>query len=179
MRGSSEVTALRRCHVIISCEGAGEEVAIRKLLSADALVFPRGHVIDITRKRKASEIQEEYLHYEYDWPVCILRILDSLRERFSLGPLYRDRYPVVSVYTRPEFEMLTIIRSGRYSDFAKVKSRMKPSQYCAEVLKLPSIKRTEFLQDYWDATSLAAAAIEYRRLAHLEKNEVCLADILK
>lgn len=67
---------------------------VTKLVEADALIFPKGDVVDITRKRKSVDIQSEYLGFEYDWPVCIVRVLDSLRERFKLGPLYANRYPV-------------------------------------------------------------------------------------
>lgn len=66
-------------HPIISCEGTGEEVLVRKLIEDDALIFSNDEVIEVTRKRKAADIQERYLNYEYDWPVCIVRVLDSLR----------------------------------------------------------------------------------------------------
>ena len=37
----------------------------------------------------------------------------------------------------------------------------------------------EFLRSYWDdAGKIVAAAVEYRRLAHLERGELCLADIV-
>ena len=85
---------------IISCEGAGEEVVIKKLVAANRLIFPSSDVVDITRKRKASDIQSDYLGFEYDWPVCILRVLDSPREQFRLGRLYASRFPVASVYRR-------------------------------------------------------------------------------
>lgn len=178
-RTSDPLPLLETSHILVSCEGAMEQIAINKLLEAGALVFSADQVIDITRKRKASEIQEEYLRYEYDWPVCIVRVLDSLRERFKLGSLYSSRFPVVSVYTRPEIEMLAIIRNGCFADYAKVKSSVKPSQYCKDVLGLRRIKSSEFLDRYWDAESLGEAAKEYRRLAHLERGELCLADILK
>lgn len=82
-----------------------------------ALVFPKDNIVDITRKRKAADIQSGYLRFEYDWPVCVVRILDSLRERFGLGSLYASRFPVISVHTKLEIEMLIIIREGEYSEY--------------------------------------------------------------
>ncbi|MBR3225699.1 MAG: hypothetical protein IKF78_10320 [Atopobiaceae bacterium] len=176
---SKALEHLQGFHPIISCEGTGEEVVVKKLVAADALVFPSCDVVDITRKRKAQVIQSDYLGFEYDWPVCIMRILDSPRERFRLGHLYADRFPVVNVYTRPEIEMLVIIRKGRYHDYSKKKSSMKPSVYCKDVLGLHDVKSATFLEDYWDVESIVVAAQEYRRLSHLERNELCLADVVK
>lgn len=166
-------------HVFFVCEGTFEEVAICILRDADRLVMTAENVIDITRKRVAADIQGKYLNVEYDWPVAIARIIDSKNERFSLGNLYRDRYPVVNIYTRPEAEMLTIVREGRFSDYSKYKSSMKPSIYCKQVLGLKQVKSRKFLKDYWDANSLANAACEYQRLQNLSKGEVCLADLLR
>ena len=179
MRPRSDFSELLGYHPLFSCEGTGEEVIISKLVEADALLFPKDHVVDITRKRKSTDIQSEYLGFEYDWPVCIVRILDSLRERFKLGPLYAERYPVVSVHTRPEIEMLVIIREGQYSDYSKRKSSMKPSIYCKSVLGLRDVKSQQFLEDYWDVEHIVDAAARYQRLARLESGELCLADLIR
>ena len=52
------------------------------------------------------------MNYDYDWPVCIARVLDSRKEKFRLGNLYRDRYQVKSYITHPEIEVLVILREG-------------------------------------------------------------------
>lgn len=179
MRPNKALERLAGFHPIISCEGRGEEVIVKKLVAADKLVFPKTDVVDITRSRKAVDIQNVYLGFEYDWPVCVLRVLDSPRERFRLGRLYANRFPVVSVYTRPEIEMLVIIREGKYSDYAKLKSSTKPSIYCRDTLRMRNVKSGDFLESYWDAESIAAAAREYRRVSHLDHGELCLADIIR
>jgi len=79
-------------HLIVSCEGTAEEVIVRKLLAAHSFVFPSENVIEVTRKRKASDIQDAFLGFDYDWPVAVLRVHDSPKESFTLGKLYRDRY---------------------------------------------------------------------------------------
>ena len=166
-------------HVIIVPEGGFERVAVDILMDANAFVFPADNVIEVSRVRKAVDIQDRYLTTEYDWPVSILRILDSRKERFVLGNLYRDRYPVINVYTRPEAEILAIIHEGRINDYYKVESAMKPNEFCKQYLGMPDIKKPSFLRSYWDAGALISAAGEYKHLHKLGKDELCLADILR
>ena len=164
-------------HPIISCEGPTEEAMVRILLDADALVFPIDRLIEVTTKRKAKDIQDAYLNYDYEWPVCIIRILDSRNEKFRLGSLYVDRFPVWSFVTHPEVEVLAIIREGKWQDWKK--SRKKPSQYCKENLGMSKLKQRSFLDGYWDAGSIVKAARGYRRLSRISKNELCLADLIR
>lgn len=164
-------------HPVISCEGTAEQVAVEILLEADALIFPKTDVVDVTRLRAAADIQAEYLNYDYDWPVCIVRVLDSRKERFKLGNLYSGRFPVASFVTHPEMEVLAIIREGVWSRWHG--GRAKPSDFCKQELGMREIKRAEFLKGYWDAESLTAAAKEYRRLSQVSKGELCLADLIR
>lgn len=69
-------------HPLFVCEGTVEQILITKLLDADALVFPRDNVLDVTRTRRAPDVQDLYLGYDLDWPVCIVRVLDSRHESF-------------------------------------------------------------------------------------------------
>lgn len=164
-------------HPIISCEGTAEQVAVETLLEADALVFPAGDVVDVTRVRKASDIQDEYLKFDYDWPVCVVRVLDSRKERFKLGNLYAGRFPVASYVTHHEIEVLAIIREGAWRRWHG--SRMKPSDFCKQELGMREVKREGFLRGYWDANSLMAAAREYKRLSKIPKGELCLANLIR
>lgn len=173
----ADLLGLDGCHPLISCEGTAEETIVRKLVTADALVFPSESIIEITRKRKAKDIQSEFLNYDYEWPVCILRVLDSKNEAFRLGTLYADRFPVRSFYTHPEVEILAIIREDEWRSWSK--GHKKPSQFCKEELRMTDIKRRDFLESYWSAESIAAAAREYKRLAKLDSGELCLADLIR
>lgn len=173
-RGSSRFAGY---HPVISCEGTAEQVAVEILLEADALVFPEADVVGVTRLRKAADIQAEYLNYDYDWPVCVIRVLDSRKERFKLGNLYVDRFPVASFVTHPEMEVLVIIREGAWGRWHG--SHVKPSDFCKQELGMREVKREGFLRGYWDAGSLVAAAREYRRLSKIPKGELCLADLIQ
>lgn len=164
-------------HPVISCEGTAEQVAVEILLEAGALVFPEVDVVAVTRLRKASDIQAEFLNYDYDWPVCIVRVLDSRKERFKLGNLYASRFPVASYVTHPEMEVLAIIREGAWRRWHG--GRMKPSDFCKQELGMREVKREGFLRGYWDVDSLTAAAKEYRRLSKVPKEELCLADLIQ
>ena len=174
---SDKLDDLRGHHPIISCEGTAEQVIIEKLSEADALVFPAGDIVGITRTRRARDIQDEFLGYDYDWPVCIVRVHDSRRERFRLGNLYAFRFPVADIITHPEIEVLAVIREGAWGRWHK--SGKKPSDYCVQDLGLRGIKTSEFLNSYWDAGSIANAAKEYRRLSKLLKGELCLDDLIR
>jgi hypothetical protein len=169
--------SLQSFHFIISCEGTAEEVIVRKLLAANAFVFPGSNIIEITRKRKAKEIQDYYLNYDYDWPVCIVRIHDSKSERFKLGSLYVNRFSVKSFTTHPEIEVLAIIKEDAWKDWKK--SQKKPSLFCKEDLHLSEIKTCAFPEKYWDADSIALAAREYKKLSQIVKGELCLADLIR
>ena len=166
-------------YVLFVCEGTFEEVAVKILCDANVRVIPSTQVVGITRLRKAALVQDAYLNIDYDWPLTIVRIVDSRKEQFKLGNLYRDRYQVINAYTRPEAEMLTIIREGRFADYSKYKNKMKPSDYCKQVLGMNRVKSESFLKGYWDAVTLAKAAHEYKRLHRFDKHENCLADLLK
>lgn len=164
-------------HPIISCEGTAEQVIVRKLVAADALVFPAADVVEVTRKRRSADIQADFLGFDYDWPVCIIRVLDSRKERFRLGNLYSGRFPVASIVTHPEIEVLAIIREGEWGRWRK--TRMKPSDFCKQWLGMADVKSEAFLDRYWDAATIKAAALEYRRLSNIPKGEACLADLIR
>lgn len=174
---SAEALGLQGWHPIISCEGTAEEVVVKKLLAADALVFSRNDVVEVTRKRRAKDIQDEFLNYDYEWPVCILRVLDSRNEGFKLGALYAGRFPVRSFFTHPEVEVLTVINEGEWRSWKS--GQKKPSQFCKEDLRMGGVKQRTFLEGYWRAESIATAAREYKRLSRLTKGELCLADLIR
>lgn len=172
-----EVRELFECsHAIISCEGTVEQVVVKKLLEADALVVPAENVVDVTRKRSAAGIKEEYLNYDYPWPVCIVRVLDSRTEKFSLGKLYA-RFRVLSFITHPEAEILAVMREGAWNTWKR--SGKKPSDFCKQNLGMSDIKSSEFLAEYWDVDSIIEAAGEYRKLSKIGKDELCLADLIR
>ena len=169
-------------YVICICEGAAEEAIINLLIDNDLLVFTRSNLVgrEITRKRKGSEIENSFLHRDYTKPVNIVRILDSKGEKFKLGKLYTELYPVYNIYTRPEIEMLLILAEGHYKRYLqKSKSNQKPSLYCqSEIFSRKHIKSKDFLQDYFQDTSLLISAIKQYNQVASKKNEANLYHLL-
>ena len=63
--------------------------------------------------------------------------------------------------------------------YSKVKSKMKPSEYCKQVLKMHEVKSQGFVSEYFISTEELVCVInEYKRLANIPKDEMCLADLI-
>ena len=164
------------------CEGTAESVIVNKLMDADKLVFSRDDLLDneVLRCRSARKFEDRYLGKGFTKKITVYRILDSRREDFKLRKVYESKVDVINVITAPEIEMLVIIHEGKYAQYCNVKSNTKPSDYCKDTLKYPSIKSTEFITEYFsNIDDLINAIKEYRRLSNIPKNEICLADLLK
>lgn len=180
------VYKLRNSRVLFVCEGSAERVITETLLEADKLIVSskaaiRDSIEDrpTTICRNAKKIQEAFLSYDYESPVAIVRMLDSLKERFKLSYPFNEQVPVYSFYTRPEIEMLAIIKEGKTNQYNK--SKLKPSEYCKKQLGLPDIKQERFLQDYWSDPEELCRCIWIYEQRHKRKNdnEYSLADLLK
>lgn len=166
--------------VLVSCEGGFENTVLGMLLKHDLLVFDKENVIGITSTRSARQIELKYLGFDYgDKTLSIVRILDSRNETFRLGSLYRDRFPVFDICTCPEIEILSVIKEEAWDEYAKVSSRMKPSEFCAQKLKLHRIKSPDFLMDYWDIETLVNCILTYQRLHNFKRNELSFAHLLR
>jgi len=163
------------------CEGSAESVIVNKLIDTGKLIFSRDDLLDseVLRCRNAKIFEDKYLGKGFSKEKVVYRSLDSRREEFKLRKVYKSKIEVINVITAPEIEMLIIIHKGMYSDYCKVKSHTKPSDFCKDRLKLSSVKSKEFIEEYFsDIDDLLNAIKEYKRLANIPKKEVCLADLL-
>lgn len=172
-------SALSSSYVLFVCEGGAERIIIRKLIESGLLLCEPENIVHITSLRGASAIEQKFLGFDYDKDLIIVRVLDSKTERFTLGNLYRDRFPVCNVRTSPEIEMLVIINEHRLVEFNKVKSHMKPSQFCMRELGFTHVKKPDFLEAYWSEEALLQAIREYKRTHRASSGEFCLADLLR
>lgn len=170
---------------LLYCEGSAERVAMEILLDAGLLRFGSDDVVcdrmtgrPTIQRGKPDNLASQYLQMSYENPIVILYILDSLKEQLKL-PRYASDTDVYYFHTRPEIEILTIIREGRYADFMNHAGR-DAARYCQKELRLSDIKKEKFLRGYWDGESLRDAILEYRRV-HKEasKGELSLADLLR
>ena len=74
--------------------------------------------------------------------------------------------------------MLVIISEGRFTDYLKVKSKVKPSEYCKQSLKLRQIKEYDYIRDYFsDVNHLISVIKEYHSLK--DNDSKTLYDLLE
>ena len=167
--------------IICSCEGTAEEDTINWLLDEDKLLFSREDLIykKITRLRTAKKIENEFLNLDYDKPVVIFRVLDSTKEVFQLGKLYKDRFDVCDYITNPEIEILMVIDAGDLDSYTKKFSRFKPSDYLSNTYKIKGIKKSGMIREFFngDIERLILSIREHK--SKKGKKHLTLFDLLK
>ena len=164
------------------CEGGAERIIIDKLLDNDKLIFNRDELLDneVLKCRSAKQFENRYLGKKFNSPIIVYRILDSHRENFTLSKMYKDKVEVINVVTAPEIEMLIIINENKYNEYNKLKSKIKPSEFCKNNLKFHNVKSRDFVDKYFsDIDKLVRCINEYKRISNIRNNELCLADLLK
>jgi len=162
------------------CEGSAEKAIINILLDNNLLIFDREELIEqeVISCRGAKAFEERYLRKTFDDQISVIRILDSRKENFKLSKAYEHKIDVVNVITAPEIEILVIINENKYQDFKK--SKLKPSDFCKQNLKMPKVKNYDSVIQYFsDVTQLVNAIKEYKKIMNLPKNEYSLEDLLK
>lgn len=167
-------------YVACICEGTAEQVIVEKLLDDDRLIFTWEDLLDneLIRTRGAAAFEQRYLRKGFQDRITVLRILDSRRENFKMSKAYEHKIAVINVITAPEIEILIILNEGKYEAYKR--SRKKPSDYCAEDLKMSGVKSRKFVEDYFSDTNCLVAVIrEYRRVANIPAGEYSLCDLLK
>ena len=76
--------------------------------------------------------------------------------------------------------MLIIINEGKYSDYDKVKSHTKPSEYCKSCLGYKNVKQYDFVKTYFvDAENLINVLHIYRQKTKKRDDEMTIYDLLK
>ena len=172
----------------ILCEGAAEQAILEILLENDVLTIKKESLFEekVFRERGAESFFKKYMRVDLNEKVMIYRILDSKNENFKIKNKikkdFQGKYEVVDIVTSPEIEMLVIISEGRFIDYSKVKSKVKPSEYCKQSLKLRRIKEYNFIRDYFsDVNHLVSVIIEYHSLMKVNKDKfpLTLYDLLE
>ena len=184
MRRIIDLGDLKTEYVICSCEGAAEEALMDILLDNNCLLFSRENLVGhkVTRKRKAVEIQQDFLNRDYSpHRAIVVRILDSRSEKFKLSALYAERHDVYTIRTTPEIEMLLIIAEGKAAAFRQQsKSKIKPSEYCKSVLKMGNrVKSRNFWLEYFVDINMLLQVIRQYHQTKSDKSELSIYDLLK
>lgn len=166
----------------IICEGSAEEAIMEILIENDLLHFKKEDLLEeqVIRCRSPKKFEERYLRTDFSRKIKVYRILDSHKEKFKLSKTFQDKVEVETVVTSPEIEMLIIHAENAYKDYLKKKSKVKPSDYCKTVLKLPKVKEYEWVKAYFsDVDKLLSAMKEYDRCTKKRKGELTLLDLVK
>lgn len=166
------------------CEGGAERTIVEILLDSDLLCFSYENLLDGEilgkRDRSARNFEKNHLRKEFDEKVTVVRILDSFSEKFELSKLYKEKIKVVNVITAPEIEMLVIINENKYTEYQKVKSTKKPSEFCKDELNISNVKRPQFIKEYFSDTDVLVNTLKkYKSMRSMHPGEKCLADLLK
>lgn len=173
-------------HVLFVCEGSAESAIIETLVESGMLGVPDDRIerdqetdAPYTTRRSGSAVTDAFLNLDYEGgPLRIIRIADSRNERFKLRRGYEERATVETLLTRPEIEILVILREHAYDQWRK--SRLSANQYCKQRLDMPDVKRYEFIKQYWSDVDAPCAAIhEYRRIHRFDPGERCLEELLE
>lgn len=162
------------------CEGSAEKAIINILLDNDMLIFSRNELIEyeVLSCRGAKAFEERYLRKTFDDKISVIRVLDSKKENFKLSKAYEQKIDVVNVITAPEIEILVIISENKYQEFKK--SKLKPSEFCKQRLKMPKVKNYDSVMKYFsDVQKLIEAIKGYKRLVNQSKGVYSLLDLLK
>lgn len=179
-----QVTHTKDNLVACICEGTSERVIMEKLLQADKLIFTEEELLNDeilgNSMRKAKVFQDTFLGLQLPSKIEVFRIVDSLNEKFVIEKLYKEKISgIYAVVTKPEIEMLIIHNEGKYEDFLKTKSKMKPSTYCKTVMKYKNVKNTGFIEEYFSDIDLLIRAIETYHSKRGDKSTLTLKDLLK
>ena len=167
-------------YIACICEGAAESAIMDLLLDNNKLTFTRDDLLEgeVIRSRSAKNFQEQHLRKGFNEKITVLRVLDSRKERFKLSKAYVHKIKVIDVVTAPEIEMLVIFKENKYNEYKK--SNMKPSEFCKGKLKLPDVKRSQFIKEYFsEVDTLIDAIKKYKSVSDIQNGEITLADLLK
>jgi hypothetical protein len=172
--------------VLVMCEGPNELEIIQMLLEGGFLIFSEDDLLGLRpyyAKQINTAIKTELNIYPGN-DVCVYRVGDTLTDALKIPVDFKEKIKKVEKYcTKPELEMLLIIAEGKWDDYNKVKSSVKPKDF-AKMNVIYNGKRydnsTAFYREYFGERKsfLKEAVQEYRRLKKHRKGEGFLADLI-
>ena len=166
------------------CEGGAERTIVEILLDNNLLKFSSAQLLDGEilgrRDRSAKNFEKNHLRKEFDEKITIVRILDSINEKYELSKLYAKKMEIVNVVTAPEIEMLIIINENKYKEYQKVTSKRKPSDFCKDILGIRDVKSPLFIKEYFENPDVLVNVLrQYKSTKAMRSGEQCLAELLE
>ncbi len=174
--------------ILLLCEGPNELAVINLLLEHRLLKFDYSDLLDM-RPFHARQLTSPQLipalNAYADGDIDVIRIGDRLSDKIIIPSWINNIHGISKVCTLPELEILLIISEGLWSDFQKVKSKIRPKVYCKKHIKINKRfydNSSQFYRDYFSdcMERLIFSIKEYKRLhPKQKKDEGYLADLLK
>lgn len=164
--------------IVLMYEGSAEKAIVENLLDNDNLIFNRDDLLEnkIFKRCSLKVFCKSHLSHEMSNKVLIIRIIDSKSEEPKIPPVYEHKIEdVITILTTPEIEILNIISQGKYKDYKKSHSNLKPSEYTAKYLR--SKKSFIFHKKFWNQNDLVSSIREYGRITN--NSEYNLNDLLR
>ena len=114
-------------YVLVSCEGSFEAVVVKRLIEGNRLLMQSDYLVEdsrtaelYTRLRKPADIIARFLRYDYpseagDGKLVLARIVDKEAKTGRADRSYHGRVIPFDFVTRPEIEMLAVIKEDAES----------------------------------------------------------------
>ena len=128
----------------------------------------------VNRYRSPTEILGAFSRFDYtldgnDGMFAIARIVDKAAKTVRADKAYLGKALPFDFVTRPEIEMLMVIKEHALQAWDKASNRnskLKVSEFCKSSFKYNRLKSRDFLEDYWsDVDELVRCIHEYHQLA--------------
>ncbi|MCD8795323.1 hypothetical protein [Mammaliicoccus sciuri] len=171
--------------VAVICEGKVEEYIISILLERKVLIFGEEQLLDDEllpgKLRHGEYFKDKYLTSSHGKKIVILIIADKKDKQGQLKISEDFMFQVKSInyiLTRPEIEMLMILKLGLKDDYYKVKQSKKPSLYLKEKVD-KKIKSEKFVRKFYEEHDIIECIDLYSKNSQKEKNIHELKDLLR
>ena len=169
---------MRKCDflIVLIVEGAAEDAIITALMEDGLTFFNASDLIDNKMHRRTNQknFENRFLKRDYGGEkLVVIRVIDSRSEKFKVSKGFIHTISgLYTTLTRPEIEALVVISEGRWFNYQKRKSKIKPSEFCKSILKMTDIKEYEFVSSYFrDTNKLVKAITEHFRIIQINKDE--------
>ncbi len=160
--------------IVLACEGNTEVYLMESLLRNGQIHFSdrlfTGHPLHCPQALR--KYRQRLLRLPFDEKIVVYRIGDTLKDKLDVRGMELRDIQEIKLCTRPEIEVLILLREGLYEAYAKTKSRIRPKTFLKEAR--PQIR----VEEYFDKNDMVWAIMEYKRIARHRKGEGYLADLL-
>ena len=174
--------------LLILCEGPNELAIINLLLDNNKLKFTRDDLLDLRpfhARQLTSPIIIPILN-QYHGDIIIYRIGDKMNDKLKINKEYKEFIKGQYKFcTKPKLEILLIIVENKLNAFEKMKSKIRPKEFCKKYVSFNNQKydnSTQFFIDYFtNRIDLLIYSIKEYHRTHKkhESDEGYIYDLLK